>query len=109
METRESINSKYQVQQRKYFRLGIYGAVLGIVIGAVGFGRNYYQTGNIPGMHPLSKSNNAIVLTGIVSALGSLSAPIALGIRARRKRDDELESLSNSVPDVDSCLPYSNP
>ncbi len=69
METAGSINDRYQVQQRKYFKLGIYGAVLGIVIGAVGSGKNYYQTGNIPGMHSLSKSNNAIVLTGIVSGL----------------------------------------
>lgn len=95
METEESINKRYNEKTRKYFKVSKYAAILGITIGLAGFARNYYQTNNIPGMHPLSNSNLAMVFTGISIGLTSVFAPIALNARNKRKRDNELESLTD--------------
>lgn len=107
METRESINSRYYERRRKYFIASIGGAILGTVIAVAGFAREYYQTNNVPGVYPLSRYNLTITLTGAglfaISGLG----PLVLDKRARRKRKNELESLSDSAPETDIGLPFS--
>jgi hypothetical protein len=107
MEIRESICNGYETSLKKYFYCMVGGAILGSVIAIGGFVRDFYQNQNIPGVNQASKSNLAIVLTGVSVIAASTSIPLALSKRAKRKKDSELESLSDSSSDLTGIgLPY---
>lgn len=100
METAESIEYRFNEAKEKNFRCGwIYGAILGTVIALFGVGRDSYQTGNIPFVYQPSKSNTAIIFTGAAIMGISMAIPITLNLRAKRRRDNELESLSETDND----------
>jgi len=107
METEESINNRYRERRNKYLSRGIYGAILGLAIATIGFAKNYYETGNIPGLYPYKISNTILIDTGIGLALASFSTPILLDVKERRKRKQELESLSETAQEIETGLPFS--
>jgi len=97
------------MKMHKYFWYSTGGVILGTTIAITGFARNYYKTGNIPSIVPLEGYNEAIALTGAGIIASSGIVPLVLDLRdrrAKRKRDSDLESLSESSNEIDTGLPF---